>query len=123
MNGNFKGTTKFAPFYSRHPIKCPICEKMFSPAPEHSYKIGEGIKCQLVCSYTCERKWEKDPKKPKKECTNGQKIPVRVIETGKEYDSITKCANALKVSNSAIYHCIYYGKTAKGLHVEMVNTE
>ena len=121
MNG--KGMTRFTPFHSRHPIKCPVCDKMFTPAAEHSYKIGEGIKCQLVCTYTCQCNWEKDPKKPKKVCTNGQKIPVRVVETGEEYDSMTKCAKALKVSNTAIYDCIYYGKTTKGLHIEKVNAE
>lgn len=123
MNKNFRGTSHFTPFSERKPIMCPVCEKMFTPASEHSYKIGKGIKCQLVCSYTCERNWEKNPKRPKKVCNNGSKIAVKVLETGKQYDSITKCAKALKVSNTTIYHCIYYGKTHKGLHIVKVDDD
>ena len=32
-------------------VKCPICGKMFVPAPEHAYHTYNGKK--LVCSYTC----------------------------------------------------------------------
>lgn len=120
---NFRGTTHFTPFSERKPIMCPICEKMFTPAAEHSYKIGKGIKVQLVCSYSCEREWDKNPKKPKKVCNNGSKIVVRVVETDEVYESITKCAKALKVSNTTIYHCIYYGKTHKGLHIVKVDAD
>lgn len=123
MNHDFRGMTSFTPFRTRPPIKCPICGEMFSPTAEHAYKIGEGVKSQLVCTYSCMRKWEKDPKKAKKVCTNGCKIAVKVLETGKQYESITKCAKALKVSNTTIYHCIYYGKTLKGLHIVKVDDD
>ena len=33
------------------PVKCPICGKMYVPAPEHAYHDYNGKK--LVCSYTC----------------------------------------------------------------------
>jgi hypothetical protein len=33
--------------------KCPVCGKLFSPAPQHIYKNPKGVK---VCSYTCARK-------------------------------------------------------------------
>ena len=32
-------------------VKCPICGKMYIPAPEHVYRNYNGIK--LVCSYKC----------------------------------------------------------------------
>lgn len=32
-------------------VKCPICGKMFVPAPEHVYRNYNGKK--LVCSYAC----------------------------------------------------------------------
>lgn len=42
---------------------CPICGKEFLPAAQHSWKIGNHEwRKELVCSYTCMRKWEKDPK-------------------------------------------------------------
>lgn len=123
MNANYKNMTSFTPLLSRHEIKCPVCGKMFIPAPEHSYKIGEGIKGELVCTYSCMRKWEKNPKKPKRVCNNGKRTAVRVVETGKEYDTITKCAKALHVSGATIYNCLYHGKTIDGLHIEKVNAE
>lgn len=47
---------------------CPICKKMFAPAPMHYWKIGKArmTNCEfrtrntLVCSYTCMRTWEKE---------------------------------------------------------------
>ena len=33
------------------PVRCPICGKMFVPAPEHAYHNYDGKK--LVCSYSC----------------------------------------------------------------------
>lgn len=40
--------------------ECPVCQKMFAPAPEHSLKIGDTIHAKKVCSYSCMRKWEKE---------------------------------------------------------------
>ena len=39
---------------------CPICGKLFIPAPEHTYKVAKGGK---VCSWACVRKYEKDKAK------------------------------------------------------------
>ena len=39
--------------YKDHSQKCPVCGKIFVPAPQHIYKNKKGIK---VCSYTCARK-------------------------------------------------------------------
>ncbi|MEE0981454.1 MAG: hypothetical protein U0K91_07195 [Acutalibacteraceae bacterium] len=105
---------------------CPICGKEFLPAGQHSWKIGEYMSYEkLVCSYSCMRKWEKGAKngkgRYKKPCNNGKKIAVRIVETGKEYDTITKCAKALYVSNTTIYNCLYNGKTIDGLHIEKVD--
>ena len=32
-------------------VKCPICGKMYIPAPEHVYRNYNGKK--MVCSYAC----------------------------------------------------------------------
>lgn len=40
--------------------KCPICKKDFHPAPEHAWKIGPESSNNIVCSYTCMRKYEKE---------------------------------------------------------------
>lgn len=54
---------------------CPVCGKEFAPAPEHAWKIGAALyrpidtrsgsmgkqwKVELVCSYHCQRAWEKE---------------------------------------------------------------
>ena len=40
------------------PVKCPICGKMYIPAPEHVYRNYNGKK--LVCSYKCSCQSRKD---------------------------------------------------------------
>lgn len=44
-------------------IKCPICGKMFIPAPFHVYKIRQkwylSVYSRLVCSWGCQRRWER----------------------------------------------------------------
>lgn len=39
---------------------CPVCGKVFIPAPYHRYKDNDGLK---VCSYTCSLKAPKSKKK------------------------------------------------------------
>ena len=41
--------------------RCPVCGKTFIPAGQHMYRINN----QLVCTYKCRTKWEKEH--PKKE--------------------------------------------------------
>lgn len=36
---------------------CPVCKKIFIPAPYHIYKVARGRK--LVCTYTCMLKSER----------------------------------------------------------------
>lgn len=36
--------------------ECPICGKMFVPAPYHAYKLLIGSRWRLICSYTCASK-------------------------------------------------------------------
>ena len=101
---------------------CPVCGKEFLPAGQHSWMIGDRPSQQeLVCSYSCMRKWETDPnRKKKKRCTNGKKKKVRIVETGQVFDSMQECADALGISGTAVHYCVYYGRTADGLHIEKV---
>lgn len=39
--------------------ECPICGKRFIPAPEHIYKIPNGGSYKYVCSWGCQRKYER----------------------------------------------------------------
>lgn len=41
-------------------INCAVCGKKFKPAPEHALKIGAEGSRNLVCSYSCMRKYEKE---------------------------------------------------------------
>ena len=42
-------------------FECPICKKLFLPAPQHAWDIsGYGTRWErLVCSYHCMREWER----------------------------------------------------------------
>ena len=42
-------------------IECPVCKKLFLPAPQHAYNISRfGTNwVRLVCSYHCMRDWER----------------------------------------------------------------
>ena len=41
--------------------KCPICGKIFCPAPLHVYKVNR----VYVCSYSCVRKYEREKENEK----------------------------------------------------------
>ena len=43
-------------------IKCPECKKLFTPALEHAYLIGDEFRGKPVCSYSCQRNYEKRKK-------------------------------------------------------------
>ena len=102
---------------------CPLCGKEFLPAGMHSWTIGNNSMTQeLVCSYTCMRKWEKNPKR-KNDYSIGKKVKVRVIETGEVFDSIKQCAAKLRTSTSSIHNCIYKGRTSRGFHIEKVDED
>lgn len=55
MANNGKGN--FAKYAER---PCSQCGKIFQPMPDHALKIGDEGSRQLVCSYSCMRKWEKE---------------------------------------------------------------
>lgn len=50
---------------------CPVCGKRFLPAPQHAWQIGYESEIErnrnLVCTYSCMRKWEKEHLAKKKE--------------------------------------------------------
>lgn len=90
---------------------CPVCGKKFLPAPEHAWKIGYESEAErnqnLVCTYSCMRKWEKEREKglgSKKYHRKrpGPKRPVIAthVETGKEtcYDSLASASKGTGVS-------------------------
>lgn len=105
--------------------ECPICGKPFSPAVEHAYKAGKGVNRKLVCSYTCQRAWEKNPAVLKKGANprikyGNNRIAVQVVETGEVFDTILACAAKLGISTCSVHRCIYYGDKVKGLHIQKV---
>lgn len=56
---NFTSMSSFTSTDNKKQEKCPVCGKMFKPAPEHAYHIGSSQK-RRVCTYSCMRKWEKE---------------------------------------------------------------
>lgn len=106
MDENYKATA------------CPQCGKKFYPK-RYLMKWGYlNPKGEPVCSYSCQRASEKNPKYS----NNKQRIlvPVRIVETGEEFDSISKCAAHLNVQPSNLYYCIHKGREYRGLHIERV---
>ena len=121
MDMNFNSMSNFAPSHNGNSRKCPICGEMFSPAAEHSYYIAEN-KRNLVCSWTCVRKWEKKQKAAFYGCSNQsrKRLEVRIIETGEMFDSITECARHLGVSHSYARKMLSHKYAYNGLHIERV---
>lgn len=96
---------------------CPECGKVFYP--EYLLKWGwKNPEGENVCSYSCQRKSENKPKK--KRNPSRERIPVRIVETGEVFRSISDCASEFGTSNMSIHKCIYQGKAYKGLHIERV---
>lgn len=40
-------------------IHCPVCGKLFVCRSDHVYKIREHYKWRKVCTWGCQRAWEK----------------------------------------------------------------
>lgn len=116
MNMVFNSMGNFSQIYSNEEI-CPVCGETYRPAPEHAYRVGNG-EGKLVCSYNCQREWEKNPKTFTTKERKWVKVYVKVIETGEIFDSIKDCANRFKTSTTTIHRCMDHGKTYKGFHFE-----
>lgn len=102
-------------------VTCPVCGEDFLPAPQHGWKIGEGKKAELVCTYSCQRKWEKASEKQRETMRKPKRkrIAVRVIETGEVFESVAACAEHFNTSKTCIYKC-FRGLTYNNLHMERV---
>lgn len=100
---------------------CPVCGKNFLPAAQHGWKIGEGSKERLVCTYSCQRKYEKASEKKKTTIleVKRNRQAVRVVETGEVFESVEACANHFNTSKTCIYKC-FRGGTYKKMHIERV---
>lgn len=121
MNSRFVSMDDFFGTDNTEEIRCPVCGKMFKPAPEHIYCI-EHNKKKLVCSYTCTRKWEKGEieklfaPKPK----NKKYSAIRIVETGETFKSIQECAVHLKAQYSGVQRALQKGYACHGYHIEEV---
>lgn len=100
--------------------KCPVCGKEFLPAGLHSYRIGTNTKPKLVCTYTCQRKWEQEQEKKKKRNKMRKGKLIRIVETGQTFKSVVECAEYLNVPTSELYRRIRTGALYKGYHMERV---
>lgn len=119
---NFYTMGNFAMNNKSNKIICPVCGKEFSPAPEHSYHLDN--KEKLVCSYNCERQWEKNQKPQRSERSSRKAgVAIRFVETGEEFKSIAECAEHLNTACSIINHCIKNGYLYKGIHIERVKKD
>lgn len=101
--------------------KCPVCGKEFLPTGLHSYKIGTVASEQkLVCTYTCQRKWEKEQEEKAKRKKSHKGKLVRIVETGETFKSVVECAARLNTYPANLYKCISKGITYNGYHIERV---
>lgn len=100
-------------------IRCPVCGKMFKPAPEHAYYITKNRR-NLCCSYSCMREWEKNKTALPIERREKKRIPVRIVETGETFPSIKACAKHLDTVCSNVNRAVQYGYVCKGYHLQEV---
>ena len=118
MSHVFNSTNAFYYSHEGGRVSCPVCGKMFDPAPEHSYKIGK-YRNKLVCTYTCMRKWEKGEVKklevqPKKSRLYGA---VKIVETGEIFDNCKECAKHLGAAYTGVQRAVKKGYSCKGFHI------
>lgn len=122
MNKSFNSMSHFVSDSESGARQCPVCGKMFKPAPEHAYYIGKN-RGNFCCSWTCMRENEKNntlmnvSRKPK------QGIPVRVRETGETFESISECARQLGLYQSLVYRAVMTSGTCNGYHIEALGEE
>jgi hypothetical protein len=101
---------------------CPVCGKEFYPGfcYQWGWRIGNESNPQLVCSYKCQRKWETSPERNKKPRQKRERIPVKIIETGEIFGSLSECASWLNTTATVIHNKIKNKKDFNGLHFERV---
>ena len=59
---------------------CPICGKEFLPASHHAWIIGDANwRQELVCTYSCMRKWENMPKSQRYKGKTYRKIGAKKV--------------------------------------------
>ena len=117
----FTGMNSFAPGPKKSEVICPVCGKAFVPAIEHAYYIKENRK-ELVCTYTCMRKWDKgEVKEFKTKKTKSRRYKaIRIVETGETFNSAKECAYHLNAGLSNVYKTLCEGGTCHGFHIEVV---
>lgn len=97
---------------------CPVCGKTFCPSRfgEWGWLTPRG---KPVCSYTCQRESERNPKsisKPPKK----QKA-YRIIETGEIFLNAAECAAHLNTNKTSIYNSLNHKEGRfKDIHLERV---
>ncbi len=103
------------------PTVCPICNKEFRPEyyARWGWVIGTESAPIPVCSYKCQRQWEKNPE-AKKRKPAPKRIAVRIVETGEVFDSVQDCASYFNASTSTLYRCMRKGITYNRMHIERV---
>lgn len=117
MNKTFTSMNHFFSEDEAGKRQCPVCGKMFNPAPEHAYYIGNN-KRDLCCSYTCMRNNEKYKTVMNVSRKRKHGTCVRVAETDEIFESISDCARHLRVSYPLVYRALMSGCTCKGYHIE-----
>ena len=119
MNKSFNSMSHFVSDSESGKMQCPVCGKMFKPAPEHAYYIGKN-RNNYCCSYTCMRNNEKYNTIMNVSRKRKQGISVRIAETGETFASINECAKHLDIHYALVYRALMASATCKGYHIEAV---
>ena len=119
MNKTFTSMNHFNGDDETPKRQCPVCGKMFKPAPEHIYHIGKN-KRNLCCSWNCMRNWEKNKTTVKTKRLGKHGTAVRIAETGETFKSIKECARHLGTHYAAVYKALMNGWKCNGYHIEAV---
>lgn len=119
MNKTFTSMDNFVGYDDFHKIPCPVCGKMFKPAPEHIYHIRKN-KRDLCCSWTCQRNWEKNKTTAPVKKKNKYGRPIKIAETGETFRNIRECAERLGVHYATAYKAVVNGWLCNGYHLVQV---
>lgn len=100
-------------------LLCPVCGKMFKPAPEHAYYIGKNRR-NYCCTYTCMRNYDNHKTTVKTKKLGRHGTAVRITETGETFESIKECARQLGTHYASVYKALMNGWLCNGYHIEAV---